>query len=741
MPFSPLVAQYSPAIVALSFLMAVCASYVALDLAQRVRTPHAAAARGWWLGGSVAMGTGIWCMHFVGMLAMQLPLGVGYTYGATALSWLASVSVSALALHLASCERLTPVRLGGGALAMGAGICATHYIGMAGLDMVPGIVWSPGWVLLSVAIAVAASALSLQIFSRRQRLVGGAVRQGQMGAALVMGVGICAMHYSAMLAARFSSDAVCRSADQLQGNGLVLLVSAATLLLLGLTLLASATDARRWLRTLQQPSTAQASCTGLQQSGLLDALTALPNRLLLQQRMDRAVEHCAHSANMLAVLFINLDGFKLLNESFGHHFGDAVLRTMSQRLSACARGCDTVARVGSDEFVLLLPDQGDTVMAAQVAQRIMEVLVQPVRSHGHEVRVSCSVGIAMCPQDGGSSQLLTHASAAMAVVKRSGGAAYAFFAPHMHTGVREQMELQADLRQALAHGGLELHYQPKIAARGGAITGVEALARWHHPTRGMVGPAQFIPVVERFGLINALGDWVIAQACQQMAAWQRQGLQLQVAINLSVHPLRQGGLVQRVQDALQQHGIEPSMLVLEVTESVAMEDAGSTLLTFKKLEKLGVQLSIDDFGTGYSSLAYLRRLQVDQVKIDRSFVQDLAGCDDARFIISAVVQLAHALGLSVVAEGVETAEQCDVLVTLGCDELQGYLYARPMPADALQQWVQDRLQAQQQQEHEQAQQGQQGQQPPHHGPVPAQRPCPGLALAPPAPRQVAGLQA
>ncbi len=727
MPSSLIVTQYSPAIVALSLLMAVCASYVALDLAQRVRTPHRAAARGWWLGGAVAMGTGIWSMHFVGMLAMELPFEVGYTYAATALSWLASVSVSALALHLARCDKLTRLRLGSGALAMGAGICAMHYIGMAGLDLAPGIVWSPGWVVLSVAIAVASSALSLQIFSRRQQLVGTGVRQGQLGAAVVMGVGVCAMHYSAMVAARFSSDAVCRSSNQLQGSGLVLLVSGATLLLLGLTLLASVADARRWLRTLQQQAAQPQARTGLQQTGLLDGLTELPNRLLLEERMNQAVQHCAHSASQLAVLFVNLDGFKLLNESFGHHFGDAVLRTMAQRLSTCARSCDTVARVGSDEFVLLLPGQTDTAFAAQVAQRLLDVLVQPVRSHGHEVRVSCSVGIAMCPQDGGSGQLLTHASAAMAVVKRSGGAGHAFFAPHMHTGVREQMELQADLRQALARGGLELHYQPKVAARSGAVTGVEALARWRHPTRGMVGPAQFIPVAERFGLINALGDWVIEQACQQMAAWQQEGLRLQVAINLSVYQLRQGGLVQRVQGALQQHGIAPSMLVLEVTESVAMEDADSTLQTFRQLEKLGVQLSIDDFGTGYSSLAYLRRLQVDQVKIDRSFVQDLAGCDDARVIISAVVQLAHALGLGVVAEGVETAEQRDVLVSLGCDELQGYLYARPLPAKGLQQWVQNRLQAQQQA---------QAQPDPRPDPAPAPEPAPS-----PSPLQVPGLQA
>ena len=697
MTSSFIVARYDPVLVALSLVLAIHACYVALELTQRVRMPELLSARLWCLGGSVVMGTGIWATHFVGMLAMRVPFEVGYGYVATALSWLAALGVSAIALHVASCKQLTAARLAGGALAMGAGICAMHYGGMAAMDMAPAIRWSATWVLLSVAVAVAASALSLLIFFGLRRLDGWPARWCQLGAAVVMGGGISGMHYSGMAAAQFASGAVCRSAGQLQGSDLVLLASvAALMLLLGLSLLSSLSDARMRHQATQLSESLQEAHTELRQSAFRDALTGLPNRLLLDDRLNMAVQRCARHGGTLAVLFVNLDGFQPLNDSFGHPFGDAVLRTVAQRLKAQVRTGDTVARVGSDEFVLLLlKDRCDTTAAAQVAQRLIDALNQPLSHPGYEVRVSCSVGIALYPQDAAHDQLLIHANAAMAAVKRNGGAAYAFFAPHMHTGVREQMELQADLRQALARGELELHYQPKVSASSGAITGVEALARWRHPTRGMVGPAQFIAIAERFGLINALGDWVIAQACRQISAWQQQGLHLRVALNLSAHQLRQDGLALRVAEALRQHQIDPCMLMLEVTESVAMEDTDSTLQTFRQLKDMGLRFSIDDFGTGYSSLAYLRRLQVSQLKIDRSFVQDLESSADARAIVSAVVRLAHALGLSVVAEGVETTAQRDVLATLQCDELQGYLYAKPMPAAALAQWAQALQQAQQ----------------------------------------------
>ena len=293
----------------------------------------------------------------------------------------------------------------------------------------------------------------------------------------------------------------------------------------------------------------------------------------------------------------------------------------------------------------------------------------------------------MYPEHGAASTLVTHAESAVRAAKATGGATYCFFEPRMLAGARDQRELLHDLRLALSLGQLELYYQPKIDAPSGEITGVEALLRWHHPQRGMVSPVVFIPMAERFGLINALGNWVIHEACRQARAWRDEGLRMRVAINLSAHQLRQPDLADRIGDALVLHQINPKLLTCEITESVAMDDDDATLKVFDKLKQLGVHISIDDFGTGYSSLAYLRKLPAEELKIDRSFVLDLETSSDARAVVDAVVKLAQALGLKVVAEGVETEAQNQILRALGCDQLQGFLFAKPMSAKALSLWA------------------------------------------------------
>jgi diguanylate cyclase (GGDEF)-like protein len=677
---------YNLWVVGLSFLIASFASFVALDLAKRVRTTDMFLARGWWIGGSAAMGTGIWSMHFIGMQAASFPFVVGFGYVVTALSWVAAVGVSAIALFIASRSHLTLPRLGVGAFSMATGICAMHYMGMAAMDMAPGIQWSVPWVVASAVIAVVASAAALMIFFGLRRLSGAVARWGQLAAALVMGAAICGMHYTGMAAAGFPEGAVCLSADQLRGDSMGLLVAVATVVLLTLTMFTSAIDARMQGKAAALAASLQSANTELQQLAFRDALTGLPNRLLFDDRVGVAVERCARDGSTLAVLFVDLDGFKPVNDSFGHRFGDDVLREMARRIAAQARATDTVARVGGDEFVLLLEGDPDTTATAQIAQRIIDAVTAAMGGE-HEVRLSCSVGIAMFPSDGPRDQLMAHADAAMYAAKRAGGGGYAFFEPHMNAGVREQIELQRDLRHAIDNGELELYYQPKVSSGRKVITGVEALARWQHPVRGMLSPGVFIPIAERFGLINALGNWVIEEACKQVSLWRDQGLRIRVAINLSVHQLRQDDLIQRVERALRKHHLDPALVIFEVTESVAMEDASGTLEMFERLGSIGVKLSIDDFGTGYSSLSYLRKLQVSQLKIDQSFVRDLETSADARAIVKAVVGLAHALNLSVVAEGVETAAQRDVLTALHCDELQGYLYAKPMTAELMGQWA------------------------------------------------------
>jgi predicted signal transduction protein with EAL and GGDEF domain len=366
-----------------------------------------------------------------------------------------------------------------------------------------------------------------------------------------------------------------------------------------------------------------------------------------------------------------------------------VLEQVGQRLQALVRGSDVAARVGGDEFLLLTTQAPKREAVVQLAGRVIEVLGRPYKVDGHELTISCSVGIALYPDQCTENKLIARADAAMYAAKKAGGSRYCFYAPEMDADVQQNFDMLRDLRLALTNDELELYFQPKIDVRSGKVTGAEALIRWQHPTRGLVMPNAFLPLAERSGLIGPLGNWVIEAACKQARAWRDKGLRMRVAINLSAHQMRQDDIVDRIAMALERYRIHPSLLTCEITESAAMEDTAATQETFRRLGELGTHLSIDDFGTGYSSLSYLRQLPAEELKIDGSFVKDVDVSADARAIVDAVVKLAHALGLKVVAEGVETLRQQKVLVDMGCDELQGFLFARPMTARALLMWAMD----------------------------------------------------
>ena len=419
----------------------------------------------------------------------------------------------------------------------------------------------------------------------------------------------------------------------------------------------------------------------------VDGLTGLPTRLVLEKQLHVAARKCDARGTRLAVLFIDLDGFKPVNDNFGHSSGDRVLEQVGHRLQEFARAGSVAARVGGDEFLLLVIGAGTEEAMGQLAAKLIEVLSRPYVIDEREVNISCSVGIAMYPGNCRASKLIARADAAMYAAKRAGGSRFDFYSPEMDADRRKNFDMLRELREALANDELELYYQPKIDARSGKVTAAEALLRWKHPTRGLMLPARFIPLAERSGLIVPLGNWVIEAACKQARAWRDKGLRMRVAINLSAHQMRQDDIVDRIAQALTRYRIHPSLLTCEITESAAMEDTAATQLTFRRLGELGAHLSIDDFGTGYSSLSYLRQLPAEELKIDASFVKDLDHSADARAVVDAVVKLAQALGLKVVAEGVETVRQQRTLVQLGCDELQGYLFAKPMTARALLLWA------------------------------------------------------
>lgn len=410
-----------------------------------------------------------------------------------------------------------------------------------------------------------------------------------------------------------------------------------------------------------------------------DALTGLPNRTLLYDRMQQAVLHSERYSNITAIAFLDLDQFKFINDSLGHQVGDELLKITAQRLTSCLRESDTVARQGGDEFVLLLTSQTDEDSITQTMQRVLHEVAQPWMANDLEFRITCSIGVTLCPDDGRDVEtLLKNADSAMYKAKELGRNNFQYFAAEMNNTVTDRLALLNRLRQAIPKNEFILHYQPKIHLASGKIIGSEALIRWNSD-EGMVSPAAFIPLAEETGLIIQIGEWVLRTACRQNRTWQLAGHQpMPVSVNLSPRQLARGDIVELVERILAETGMEAKYLELEITESVMATDVEKSFALLTRLRALGVKISLDDFGTGYSSLSYLKRFPVDTLKIDQSFVRDIATNPDSAAIIKAIISLGHNLNLTVLAEGIETEEHFQFLLKHGCNEGQGYLMSKPV---------------------------------------------------------------
>ncbi|HYR26514.1 MAG TPA: EAL domain-containing protein, partial [Aquabacterium sp.] len=422
-----------------------------------------------------------------------------------------------------------------------------------------------------------------------------------------------------------------------------------------------------------------------------DALTDLPNRTLLRDRIELATRHAQRQHDSVALILIDLDRFKYINDSLGHGTGDSMLMEIAKRLKNLVRHQDTVSRMGGDEFTLLLPHT-DADGAAHLAQKAIERIAAPHLIDGHELSITPSIGIAMFPADAQEIDTLLQCSdAAMYRAKRAGGNQFQFYAPDLHRHANRVLHIENALRRAIERQELTLHYQPQVDLHTRKVVGCEALLRWQHPELGMVAPADFIPIAEESGLILTVGEWVLHTAATQARAWHDAGhTDLVMAVNVSAVQFRQTHFPDLVQQALETAGLPPRWLEVELTESVMSEAPDNAIRIMDRLHAQGIQLSIDDFGTGYSSLAYLKRFNVNKLKIDQSFVRDLTTDTTSESIVGGVIAIARSLGLRTIAEGVETAEQAAALRTKGCDEAQGYWYARPMPAPEFEQWLRDR---------------------------------------------------
>ncbi|MFM0159602.1 putative bifunctional diguanylate cyclase/phosphodiesterase [Paraburkholderia sediminicola] len=673
---------YSFWLVALSLVVATLASYTALDLAGRIsRLTQSRARHAWLAGGAAAMGVGIWSMHFIGMLAVSLPIPLGYDLAITSYSLVIAILVSWFALYVVTRVKLSPLRLITGGILMGFGIAGMHYTGMAAMQMEPGIHYDPKLFAASILIAIVASNAALWIAHTLSDTDQGHVVQKRIGAAFVMGLAITGMHYTGMAAADFPLGSICGAARGVNSQWLATSVTLFTFAILIVVLMMSRFDART---TFLVGSVSQLNGQ-IVRMATFDTLTDLPNRRTLTERIEGAIQASGRSRKAFAILFMDLDGFKTINDSLGHSVGDEVLKAFAQRLLHCVRGGDTVARLGGDEFVVLLENLASPADAEKMAESVLDRMRKGAWTDGQPLQVTPSIGISLFPQDGDSvDALLKNADAAMYEAKRGGRGTYRFFEAGMNEAATRTLQIQNALHEALDAGYFSLHFQPKFRGDDGELAGAEALLRLNHPELGLLAPLEFIPIAERSGQIVQIGHWVVRETCRQIRRWETAGLpSMKVAINLSPRQLVQQDLVATILEIVHAEQVACEQIMFEITETVAMQDAPKTIEMIHAFQRNGFEIAIDDFGTGYSSLAYLQRFRVKQLKIDRFFTN---GLDDhgheGGAIVSAIIALAHSLEMDVVAEGVETASQLAKLKSMMCDEMQGFLLGKPLTAEA-----------------------------------------------------------
>lgn len=682
-PYFFTIAHRVPAVIA-SLVIAVLSSYVAVEFAGRVRAATDPATRWVWnIAGSVTMGSGMWAMHFVGMSAAVYPFAAAFEPGLTAASWFVAVAASMFAFFVCGLPTMTNLRIGSSAFIVGAAMASMHFVGMRGMVMTPGTVYHAPWVAGAFGLAWAGAAAAMAMFRHLATTAGSARLAWQTAIAFVLGVSYAGMHYLAMASTDFADDAVCMSVNGLNADQLGSSVGAAAMTMLILMLLMIGLQKRAEKRAADSDRSLGRAHEELRDISLRDTVTRLPNRLVFQDRLKQAADRCDRAGTELAVMFVDLDAFNAHDRRWLGMDGETLLRGVAERLTASARATDTVACLGGDQFLLMIDSLTDVEPVVRVAEQIARSLSEPFELATGPCRLTASVGIALYPTDGPVSSLVGSARTAVTAAFEEGGGRYRFFESAMNADAHAKSEWLEQLRFAVERGEFELYYQPKFHAASGEIAGVEALLRWHHATRGMVSPVIFIPLAEQFGLIGELGHWVIEQACRQMQAWRSAGIEMRVAVNVSAQQLRLPSFSDELAECLHRYGVNPALLTCELTESAAMEDIGVSLPILQRLQAAGVQVSIDDFGTGYSSLSYLRKLPIRQLKIDRSFVNDLCDSDDARAVVASIINLAHTLRLEVVAEGVETDGQRVILTELGCDKFQGFLFARPMTATEL----------------------------------------------------------
>ncbi|WP_048223567.1 putative bifunctional diguanylate cyclase/phosphodiesterase [Enterobacter quasiroggenkampii] len=669
--------SWDPVLIAISYLVAFIASFVALDSAGKIPLSSRKAALFWRMAGGISLGIGIWSMHFIGMLSMQMPMMMRYDLWLTLASLGVAVIAATTALDIAVAgKKRSLFRPIVATAILSAGVVSMHYIGMAALMLDGSIIWDRRIVGLSVVIAVVASGTALWLaFRLRDK----GVFIERLLAALVMAAAICAMHYTGMSAAHYPE-----MSHTLPGGigelGLSIWVSVTTLCLLGVMLIISLVDSHR--RTGRLTDNLRQLNRQLELQARFDALTGLANRHQMDIRMQDCLRSALLSNRQFAVIFLNVDHFKRVNDTWGHSVGDELLITVAQRITSRLTREMTLARLGGDAFILLVPECDDDKLNALLAS-LLEDVRRPLSICGHTLSTTISAGVSLYPQDGETlHELKLKADAALHHVKDDGRNGWAHYRSEMSTAIPAKPGFLQELSQALERDQFELWYQPTWYAQEKTIHGFEALLRWRHPEQGVVLPGLFIPSLEQTGLIIPVGNWAIEAACRQLHFWTEQGFsQWTLSLNLSPVQFEQPDIFHIVSSMLEKYSLSPSRLILEVTESTALKNLDRSIELLNAFNHAGITVSIDDFGTGYSNLLMLSVLPAKELKIDKSFVTSMLENEKSYKLVETIMSIARTMEMNVVAEGIETQEQQEVLTRLGCDYLQGYLFSRPLPAE------------------------------------------------------------
>ncbi|MDT0359371.1 EAL domain-containing protein [Herbaspirillum huttiense F1] len=666
-------------LLAFALLVASLSAYAALEVSERIVLQESQHRRLWLAIGAVVFGLGVWGAMLLTVASLDAPMAIAFDARMVVLTLLLCLSSAFYLMHLTGMRRPQPARLVIGGLAIGAAFNAAFHIALKSMTLVPPLVYHTPLLIVALVVSEVVAVFIVTLFSAsngRKPMTGSLNSQQarRVLAALLVGAGLVSSAAAGLRALLIDPQAQSLAGEGITRehlvNGLVFLA----FLAMAMALVVSGVQRNQVLKKI----------VGRTNDKLLhfathDVLTGLPNRALLADRIQHAVEVARRNGKPFAVLFMDLDGFKAINDSLGHAVGDGLLVAVAQRIRACIRGEDMVARIGGDEFVVVMSNLSTPEVVEQLSENILAELRLDFQIEDATLRVTSSIGIAVYPNSGESvDALMKNADAAMYEAKQSGRNTYRFFEPAMHASAMRHLQVRQALQQAIDQQQFRLHFQPKYRGAGKELTGLEALLRWHHPELGEMAPSEFIPIAERSGQILCIGDWVLHAVCRQIVCWDAAGVKpVKVALNLSPLQMR-SDLVERIIKVVSASGIAPQRLMFEITETAAMKDVERTTRVVRELQSLGFDIAIDDFGTGYSSLAYLAQFHCRQVKIDRFFTSRLDLDDHSgRAIVAAIIALAHALQMEVVAEGVETEGQLRELQLLHCDQVQGFLLGRP----------------------------------------------------------------